>query len=168
MPEAVTAFLEGTDFEDVIRTAVSLGGDCDTLTCIAGGIAEAFYGVPIVLEAECRVRLPEDMQEVLKRFDEARGRTKGNPDEFLVGNSIIEDAIEKLHAEQSAEKFEKGESASTISHFIDVILKGCRDMEEAGIIINPWDKPFFLTTELICMILDADKPDNHIYLEVGA
>ena len=46
VPEAITAFLEGTDFEDVIRTAVSLGGDCDTLTCIAGSIAEAFYGVP--------------------------------------------------------------------------------------------------------------------------
>ena len=46
VPEAVTAFLEGTSFVDVIRTAVSLGGDCDTLTCIAGGMAEAFYGVP--------------------------------------------------------------------------------------------------------------------------
>jgi ADP-ribosylglycohydrolase len=45
-PEAITAFLEGTDFEDVIRTAVSLSGDCDTLTCIAGAMAEAFYGVP--------------------------------------------------------------------------------------------------------------------------
>ena len=42
VPEAITAFLEGEDFEDVIRTAVSLGGDSDTLTCIAGGIAEAF------------------------------------------------------------------------------------------------------------------------------
>lgn len=49
VPEAITAFLEGTDFEDVIRTAVSLGGDCDTLTCIAGSIAEAFYGVPAIL-----------------------------------------------------------------------------------------------------------------------
>ena len=46
VPEAITAFLEGTDFEDVIRAAISLGGDCDTLTCIAGSIAEAFYGVP--------------------------------------------------------------------------------------------------------------------------
>ena len=46
VPEAITAFLEGESFEDVIRTAVSLGGDCDTLTCIAGSIAEAFYGVP--------------------------------------------------------------------------------------------------------------------------
>ena len=69
VPEAITAFLEGTDFEDVIRTAVSLGGDCDTLTCIAGGIAEAFYGVPEELRAECRKRLPEDMLEVLDRFE---------------------------------------------------------------------------------------------------
>ena len=70
VPEAVTAFLEGTDFEDVIRTAVSLGGDCDTLTCIAGSIAEAFYGVPEEMKAECRKRLPKDMLKVLDRFEE--------------------------------------------------------------------------------------------------
>ena len=74
VPEAITAFLEGTGFEDVIRTAVSLGGDCDTLTCIAGSIAEAFYGVPAALEEACKARLPEDMREVLRRFDIARGR----------------------------------------------------------------------------------------------
>ena len=68
VPEAITAFLEGADFEDVIRTAVSLGGDCDTLTCIAGSIAEAFYGVPAALIDECRIRLPEDMLEVIDRF----------------------------------------------------------------------------------------------------
>lgn len=70
VPEAITAFLEGTDFEDVIRTAVSLGGDCDTLTCIAGSIAEAFYGVPDYLKKECEERLPEDMREVLTEFFE--------------------------------------------------------------------------------------------------
>ena len=70
VPEAITAFLEGNSFEDVIRTAVSLGGDCDTLTCIAGSIAEAFYGVPEELKAECCKRLPEDLLEVLRRFDE--------------------------------------------------------------------------------------------------
>ena len=68
VPEAITAFLEGEDFEDVIRTAVSLGGDCDTLTCIAGGIAEAFYGVPAELQAECEARLPSDMRVVLISF----------------------------------------------------------------------------------------------------
>ena len=46
VPESITAFLEGNSFENVIRTAVSLGGDCDTLTAIAGSIAEGFYGIP--------------------------------------------------------------------------------------------------------------------------
>ena len=68
-PEAIISFLEGSDFEDVIRTAVSLGGDCDTLAAIAGSIAEAFYGVPEALKEECRLRLPEDMRAVLERFD---------------------------------------------------------------------------------------------------
>ena len=68
VPEALAAFLEGEDFEDVVRTAVSLGGDCDTLTCIAVSIAEAFYGVPENLAAECRARLPEEMLAVIDRF----------------------------------------------------------------------------------------------------
>ena len=68
VPEAITAFLEGESFEDVIRTAVSLGGDCDTLTCIAGSIAEGFYGVPEELKQECRNRLPEELKAVLDRF----------------------------------------------------------------------------------------------------
>ena len=70
VPEAITAFLEGESFEDVIRTAVSLGGDCDTLTCIAGSMAEAFYGVPEELKEECRKRLPENLLEVLYKFEE--------------------------------------------------------------------------------------------------
>ena len=71
MPEAITAFLEGENFEDVIRTAVSLGGDCDTLTCIAGSIAEAFYGVPMAMRAECEMRIPTEMVKVIRRFREA-------------------------------------------------------------------------------------------------
>ena len=70
VPEAITAFLEGDSFVDVIRTAVSLGGDCDTLTAIAGSIAEGFYGVPEVLKAQCRRRLSGEMLEVLRRFEE--------------------------------------------------------------------------------------------------
>ena len=74
VPEAITAFLEGESFEDVIRTAVSLGGDCDTLTCIAGSIAEGFYGVPEVLKKKCREYLPDELREVLDRFDEITTR----------------------------------------------------------------------------------------------
>ena len=69
VPEAITAFLEGESFEDVIRTAVSLGGDCDTLTCIAGAIAEGFYGIPEDLKQECRNRLPKQLLDILQQFD---------------------------------------------------------------------------------------------------
>lgn len=46
VPQAIQAFLESDGFEDAIRTAVSLGGDSDTIAAICGGIAEAYYGVP--------------------------------------------------------------------------------------------------------------------------
>lgn len=73
VPEAMTAFFEGTDFTDVIRTAVSLGGDCDTLTCIAGSIAEAFYGVPAELAAEGMKRLTPELRDTMNRFRSAAG-----------------------------------------------------------------------------------------------
>lgn len=72
VPEALTAFLEGEAFEDVVRTAVSLGGDCDTLTCIACSVAEAFYGVPEFMRIECLRRLPEDMAGVIEEFEKKR------------------------------------------------------------------------------------------------
>ena len=105
VPEAITAFLEGTDFEDVIRTAVSLGGDCDTLTCIAGSIAEAFYGIPDEMITECRNRLPKNMLEVLDRF--AEQKLSAQPefhDPFLDGNEQIEQAITAFHAEATKER----------------------------------------------------------------
>ncbi len=104
VPEAITAFLEGTDFEDVIRTAVSLGGDCDTLTCIAGSIAEAFYGVPAILEAECKSRLGADMLDILGRFEIAREHGHDDfPDDFLSGNAVIEEAIARYYRASSKE-----------------------------------------------------------------
>ena len=69
VPEAIIAFLESTGFEDAIRNAVSLGGDCDTLTCITGSIAEAFYGVSEELKKKCLGRLPIDLKAILLRFE---------------------------------------------------------------------------------------------------
>lgn len=212
-----------------------------TLTCIAGSIAEAFYGVPILYEAECTARLPEDMKAVLDRFNIARGREDSSSyDDGLAGNIGIENAIEQYYANQSKEtvigvleairqrmhedgcfmvpmilpqaaidmidiehvrvgdtvpspeelhfklhhletqdgqqwlvaftsheEYEKGESASTIINGIEDMLKGCKDMSEAGIIINPWGNSFLLTKELIHLILKANTPDNHIYFDVG-
>lgn len=72
VPEALISFLESTDFEDTVRNAISLGGDSDTLAAISGSVAEAFYGgVPDELVAECHARLPEDMLEVLVKFNDA-------------------------------------------------------------------------------------------------
>ena len=68
VPEAIIAFLESVSFEDALRNAVSLGGDSDTLACITGGIAEAFYGMPPELQQETLKRLPEEMQETYELF----------------------------------------------------------------------------------------------------
>lgn len=74
VPEAITAFLEGNDFEDVVRCAVSLGGDSDTLTCIAAGIAEAYYGIPEEYKKETINRIESDMKEVYERFSLMQNR----------------------------------------------------------------------------------------------
>ncbi len=81
VPEAIIAFLEGEDFEDTIRNAVSIGGDSDTIACIAGGIAEAFYGgVPSAIADQAWARLDDRLQGVTRRFLEAvmgdEGRSK--------------------------------------------------------------------------------------------
>lgn len=69
VPEAIIAFLESTDFEDAIRNAVSLGGDTDTLTCITGGIAQAFYGgVPAAIAQEVIARLDPPLRQVTEAF----------------------------------------------------------------------------------------------------
>lgn len=62
VPEAITAFLEGDSFESVVRLAVSLGGDSDTLTAIAASIASAYYGIPEALQWEGVKRLDTDLR----------------------------------------------------------------------------------------------------------
>ena len=63
VPQALAAFLESESFEDAIRNAVSLGGDGDTQACIAGAIAEAFYGIPDELAEEIFEYIDDDLQE---------------------------------------------------------------------------------------------------------
>lgn len=69
VPEAIIAFLDATDFEDALRNAVSLGGDADTLACITGGIAHAYYGtLPSSLSAAALASLPEALRGVWDEF----------------------------------------------------------------------------------------------------
>ena len=74
VPEAIIAFLDSADFEDAVRLAVSLGGDADTQACMAGVIAEAYYGgVPAEIATEALARLDERLRDMLVRFCTAHG-----------------------------------------------------------------------------------------------
>ncbi|WP_455208899.1 ADP-ribosylglycohydrolase family protein [Kaarinaea lacus] len=71
VPESIIAFLESTDYEDAIRNAISLGGDADTMACIAGGIAQAYYKfIPVELITAVTEYLPETFLRIIEEFDQ--------------------------------------------------------------------------------------------------
>ena len=74
VPESIIAFLVSNDYETAVRNAVSLGGDADTMACIAGGIAQAFYKkVPEMIVLEALHKLTSDLKAVVDRFVEKYG-----------------------------------------------------------------------------------------------
>ena len=71
VPQAITAFLEANDFEDAVRNAISLGGDADTLACIAGSIAEPYFGgVPADIRESVLLRLDDELLAVVTAFEQ--------------------------------------------------------------------------------------------------
>jgi len=69
VPPALIAFLDSEDYEDAVRKAISLGGDSDTLACIAGGIAHAFYGgVPKHIKNRVYDFLDDELKSVVREF----------------------------------------------------------------------------------------------------
>lgn len=68
VPEALTCVFEATSFEDAIRNAISIGGDSDTVAAIAGGVAEAMFGIPEEIAADVWGKLPKDMRGVLTKL----------------------------------------------------------------------------------------------------
>lgn len=76
VPQAIVAFLESSSFEDAIRTAISVGGDSDTLAAITGGIAEAYYGVPADLRERALRFLDKDLRAI---YDEWTAFSEGEP-----------------------------------------------------------------------------------------
>ncbi len=70
VPQAIVAFLESTSFEDAIRTAVSLGGDSDTLAAITGSIAEAYYGVPKEIIDKALAYLDSELRSIYDEWCE--------------------------------------------------------------------------------------------------
>ena len=73
VPQAIVAFLDGTDFEDCIRNAISIGGDSDTLGCITGSIAEAYFGIPKDIYDKGFEYLTPHFKNVIKEFEEKYG-----------------------------------------------------------------------------------------------
>jgi ADP-ribosylglycohydrolase len=71
VPQAIVAFLESSDFENAIRLAISIGGDSDTIACITGGIASAYYKhisteiLDFVVD-----KLPNEYIEIMNKFNE--------------------------------------------------------------------------------------------------
>jgi ADP-ribosylglycohydrolase len=69
VPEAIIAFLESTDFENAIRLSISIGGDSDTIACITGGIAEAFYqNIPDEIIENVLKILPKKLVNIIESF----------------------------------------------------------------------------------------------------
>jgi len=69
VPQAIISFLDADSYEDTVRNAISIGGDSDTIACIAGGIAEAYYKeIPEAIARGAMERLPEEMRDLLEIF----------------------------------------------------------------------------------------------------
>jgi len=79
VPEALICALTATGFEDAIRNAISIGGDSDTVACIAGGVAEARFGIPEPIAAEGLRCLPGEMVDVVREAYRRAGREAGLP-----------------------------------------------------------------------------------------
>ena len=74
VPQAIVCVLEALDFEDAIRNSISIGGDSDTIGCIAGGIAEALFGIPKEMREKGMSYLPMELKQVVDEFEQKYGK----------------------------------------------------------------------------------------------
>lgn len=121
VPAAIWAFLEGEDFEDVIRIAVSLGGDSDTIAAMAGSIAQAFYGLPLKLATYCYALLTPYLRTILNKFEESIGVLA--PDPFDIERFIKAQNADNTY-QRALEEMQQGHKTSHWIWFIFPQLKG--------------------------------------------
>lgn len=70
VPQSIYAFLISNSYEDAVRITVAMGGDCDTMGAIAGAIAEAYYGIPSVIEEQVMKFLPDEFKNIIAKFND--------------------------------------------------------------------------------------------------
>lgn len=104
VPEAIIAFLESTDFEDAVRNAVSIGGDTDTIACIAGSIAEAYYGIETKYIEKCQHYILDEMHNVIRKFNKLIKR------DAYGDETVIEAAIRRFTRNASSDDAEVREA----------------------------------------------------------
>jgi len=121
VPAAIWAFLEGEDFEDVIRIAVSLGGDSDTIAAMAGSIAQAFYGLPLKLATYCYALLTPYLRTILNKFEESIGVLARDP--FDIERFIKAQNADNTY-QRALEEMQRGHKTSQWIWFIFPQLKG--------------------------------------------
>jgi type I restriction enzyme M protein len=116
VPQAIECFLESTTFEDSIRTAISLGGDSDTIAAITGAIAEAYYGVPEDIKKKALAYLDEELRAIYNEWT-AFVPTGGEQHDGSQISVVVpfqdfeklKDSVEKLRTELSMLVLERDE-----------------------------------------------------------
>ncbi len=85
VPQAIVCFLESTDFEDCMRNCISIGGDSDTIAAIAGGLAEAYYGVPNDIWVQAESYLDDTLRDIVREF--YKGKVLPDTEKYYPGKA---------------------------------------------------------------------------------
>lgn len=138
VPQAIICFLERYDYESCVRAAISLGGDSDTLACMTGSIAEAYYGLPAELKQETLQRLNEDLRGIATSFHRFCEKTDRHipdppltPETPVAGAERIQRGIADLHY-----GFTRGDQAGQ-SGVIALFLALGVAMRSNGVLLAP-------------------------------
>ncbi len=126
LPKALRSFFDGESYEDVVRNAVSLGGDTDTIAAIAGAMAEGFFDMPLIFRGECLRRVEDDMRDVIERFEQIIGRGSSEDRDDYIENAPLDAAFAIFQGETD----EKKRTEAFIT-FLNVMAK--RITEEATV-----------------------------------
>ena len=176
VPEAIIAFLDGNDFEDTIRKAVSIGGDSDTFGAMAGSIPQAMYGMSKPLAGYCYECLTPELRSILDEFEDMTDHHTDDPfnlERFLT----MQTPVYKTVLEEMRNGYKRGHymwyifpQLRGLGHSANSYIYGLADIEEAKAYLhNPLLGRRLRETikvlidrnmEDISKVLDRDRTDN--------